>query len=181
MQKWEPNIEIEPLVAGDPVLELQSNAISTLANAQVPGANYWAGVAKWLKDFISNLEKDSGREQYVFIDMNPSFSMYTQIALASFDRIIIPATADESSRRGVQNVLSLMYGFELPSEIYKQHNFHSQMIKAELEIPKIHLIVKNRLTQYMKTAKAYESVLIGIDKDIKRLLSSKPEAFTFRA
>ena len=167
------------LIAGDPILELQSNAISTLANAQVPGTNYWAGVANWLNDLIESLGRDHDREQFAFVDMNPSFSMYTQIALASCERIVIPATADDASRRGVQNALSLIYGFELPSEIYKQHNFSAQMEKAELDLPKLHLIVKNRLTQYMTTAKAYKSVLATISSDVESLLKAKPEAFTF--
>jgi hypothetical protein len=32
------------LICGDPLLELQSNAISTLANNQIPGTNAWVAV-----------------------------------------------------------------------------------------------------------------------------------------
>jgi cellulose biosynthesis protein BcsQ len=66
------------LVAGDPLLELQSNAISTLANTQIPGTNSWAMIAAWIKDFLKACESDY---DFCFIDMNPSFSMYTQIAV----------------------------------------------------------------------------------------------------
>lgn len=164
------------ILAGDPLLELQSNAISTLANTQIPGTDSWVAVARWLRDF---LEATGVEFDYGFIDMNPSFSMYTQIALAASDRVVLPVTADDSSRRGIQNALSLIFGIKLPSEIYAQHNFHTRMTAGNLPLPKIHLIVKNRLTQYIRTAKGYAAVLDGITSDIKAIHSEKPEFFTF--
>ena len=164
------------LMAGDPLLELQSNAVSTLANTQIPGTNSWSSVACWIKDFLQSAESDY---EYCFIDMNPSFSMYTQIALAACDRIVLPVTADDSSRRGIQNALSLIFGMKLPSEIYAKHNFHTRMVDADLVLPKIHLITKNRLTQYINVAKSYVAVLEGIGDDIKKVHSISPEYFTF--
>ncbi|MFD1787591.1 ParA family protein [Sphingomonas floccifaciens] len=164
------------LLAGDPLLELQANAISTLANTQIPGTNSWIAVVSWLRDFISSAEDDY---DYCFVDMNPSFSMYTQIALAACERVVLPVTADDSSRRGIQNAMSLIFGIKLPSEIYAQHNFHTRMTDGKLPLPKIHLIVKNRLTQYIKVAKGYAAVLDGISNDVKSILSSYPAFFTF--
>jgi hypothetical protein len=40
------------LICGDPLLELQSNAMSTLANTQLPGTDSWVSVIDWLADFI---------------------------------------------------------------------------------------------------------------------------------
>jgi hypothetical protein len=34
------------LICGDPLLELQSNAISTLANTQIPGTDAWVAVVE---------------------------------------------------------------------------------------------------------------------------------------
>lgn len=164
------------LLAGDPLLELQANAISTLANTQIPGTDSWVAVVSWLRDFIRSTEDDY---DYCFIDMNPSFSMYTQIALASCERVVLPVTADDSSRRGIQNAMSLIFGIKLPSEIYAQHNFHTRMIAGNLSLPKIHLIVKNRLTQYIKVAKGYAAVLDGISNDVKSILADYPDFFTF--
>ena len=113
--------------------------------------------------------------------MNPSFSMYTQIALAVCERLILPVTADDSSRRGVQNVLSLIYGMKLPSEIYSQHNFHTRMNGAVIRLPKIHLVAKNRLTQYVRTAKGYSAVLDGIQNDLAVVHKNNPEYFTFKS
>ncbi len=164
------------LVAGDPLLELQSNAISTLANTQIPGTDSWSAVASWLLDFTRACEDQF---EYCFVDMNPSFSMYTQIALAACERLILPVTADDSSRRGIQNALSLIFGMKLPSEIYAKHNFHTRMEVAGIAPPKIHMIAKNRLTQYVRTAKGYSAVLDGIQGDLRSVHKSNPEYFTF--
>jgi cellulose biosynthesis protein BcsQ len=164
------------LLAGDPLLELQANAVSTLANTQIPGTNSWAMVVSWLTDFIDACKDNY---DYCFVDMNPSFSMYTQIALATCDRIVLPVTADDSSRRGIQNAMSLVYGLKLPSEIYAQHNFQSRMNEAKKPIPSVHMVAKNRLTQYINTAKSYAAVLSGIDDDLASILADSPESFTF--
>ena len=164
------------MLAGDPLLELQSNAVSTLANTQIPGTDSWSSVVGWLADLLSVCADDY---EFCFVDMNPSFSMYTQIALASCERLVLPVTADDSSRRGIQNALSLIYGVKLPSDIYAQHNFHTRMNAAKRALPKVHLVTKNRLTQYIKVAKGYIAVLKGIDEDLEELLKVSPHFFTF--
>ena len=40
------------------MLELQSNAISTLANNQIPGTNTWISIINWLNDFIKPIENE---------------------------------------------------------------------------------------------------------------------------
>ena len=165
------------LLAGDPLLELQSNAISTLSNTQIPGTDSWIAVATWLRDYLDEARDDY---EYCFIDMNPSFSMYTQIALAACERLVLPVTADDSSRRGIQNALSLIFGIRLPSDIYAQHNFHTRMLNGKIPLPKIHLIAKNRLTQYVRVAKGYAAVLDGITSDIGEIIKTYPDFFTFQ-
>lgn len=164
------------LVCGDPLLELQAIAMNTLANADLPGVNAWLGVIDWLKDFLAQVQDEY---DVVFIDTNPSFSMYTQIALASADRVILPVMADDSSRRAIQNAFSLMYGVKLPSEVYAKYTFATKLNMAERSPPLVHLILKNRLTQYMGSASAYAAVLSGIDADLKALIKVHGEFFTF--
>lgn len=164
------------LICGDPLLELQAIAMNTLANADLPGVNAWLGVIDWLRDFLIAVKKDYDT---VFIDTNPSFSMYTQIALSSADRVVLPVMADDSSRRAIQNAFSLIFGVKLPSEVYSKYTFATKLIGAKRDLPKIHLILKNRLTQYMGSASAYQAVLSGIDSDLTALIKSYPEHFTF--
>lgn len=164
------------LVCGDPLLELQSNAVNTLANQNIPGTNAWIAVIDWLNDFLEQL-----RDEYhtVFIDCNPSFSLYTQIAIASVDRIVLPVMADDSSRRAIQNAFSLIYGLKLPSDIYAAYAFATKLSTANRSLPKVHIIAKNRLTQYMGPASAYMAVLKSIEDDVKALLATHPQLFTF--
>jgi len=168
------NIE---LVCGDPLLELQSNAINTLSNTQIPGTDTWIAVLDWIRDFLVPIEKQYDR---IFLDCNPSFSIYTQIALASVDRLILPVMADDSSKRAVQNALSLVYGLKLPSAIYNMYAFNTKLEKANRPLPKVHLIAKNRITQYMGPASAYAAVLSEIEADIKHLMKANPLLFTFK-
>lgn len=164
------------LVCGDPLLELQAIAMNTLANADLPGVNAWLGVIDWLRDFVNQVQHDY---DVVFIDTNPSFSMYTQIALSTASNVVLPVMADDSSRRAIQNAFSLMYGVKLPSEVYSKYTFATKLNNAKRDLPKIHLILKNRLTQYMGSASAYAAVLSGIDSDLTALIKSYAEHFTF--
>ena len=165
------------LVCGDPLLELQAIAMNTLANADLPGVNAWLGVIDWLRDLLKVVEKEY---DFVFIDTNPSFSMYTQIALSTANKVILPVMADDSSRRAIQNAFSLIYGLKLPSEVYSKYTFATKLNSAKRPLPKVHLILKNRLTQYMGSASAYAAVLSGIDSDLAQLIKSYGEHFTFK-
>jgi cellulose biosynthesis protein BcsQ len=164
------------LVCGDPLLELQANAVNTLANQNIPGTNAWIAVIDWLRTF---LEQVNAEYDTVFMDCNPSFSLYTQIALATTDRIILPVMADDSSRRAIQNAFSLIFGLKLPSEIYASYAFATKLQAAGRPLPKVHLIAKNRITQYMGSASAYAAVLGAIQNDIQQLFKSHPDIFSF--
>jgi hypothetical protein len=52
-----------------------------------------------------------------------SSSLYTQIALSSSDKLVLPVVADDSSRRAIQNAFALVYGQRLPSPICEQFTF----------------------------------------------------------
>jgi len=169
-----PNVD---LVCGDPLLELQANAMNTLANTQIPGTNTWIHVIDWLRNFLNGLKQPY---DITFLDANPSFSIYTQIAIASAGRLILPVMADDSSRRAIQNAFSLVYGLKLPSAIYTEYAFANKLIAAGHALPQVHLVAKNRITQYMGPASAYAAVLASIDDDLKALLKSDPKLFTFK-
>jgi len=168
-----PNVD---LLCGDPLLELQANAINTLANTQIPGTNTWIQIIDWLGDLLQQVDD---RYAVAFIDGNPSFSIYTQIALSIADQLILPVMADDSSRRAIQNTFSLVYGLKLPSDIYTQHAFATKLRAAKRTLPKVHLIAKNRLTQYMGPASAYAAVLRSIEEDVTALQAAHPDIFTF--
>ena len=158
------------------MLELQSNAISTLANNQIPGTNTWVAIINWLNEFIQPVENEY---DIVFLDANPSFSMYTQIAIATSTKVVLPVMADDSSRRAIQNAFSLIYGLKLPSEIYSKYAFAEKLEEVGMTLPKVYMVLKNRLTQYVVAASAYATVLKEIDKDLVSLLETYPNIFAF--
>jgi hypothetical protein len=46
------------VICGDPLRELQANAINTLSNTQIPGTNTWLAVIDWLNDFLASLHDE---------------------------------------------------------------------------------------------------------------------------
>ncbi|WP_428070871.1 ParA family protein [Candidatus Avelusimicrobium alvi] len=163
------------LICGDPILELQSNAVSTLANTSIPGTDTWIKVINWVSDLLM-----STKEEYdvVFLDTNPSFSIYTQMALAVTKFLILPTMADDSSKRAIENAFSLIYGFRLPHPIYADFAFSKRMQIAHKPLPMVHLIIKNRLTQYMGAASAYSAVLETIDSIVTSLQKNNQHIFS---
>jgi len=57
----------------------------------------------------------------------------------------------------VQNAFSLVYWLKLPSEIYSTYAFATRLGRAGRTLPKVHMIAKNRITQYMGSASAYRA------------------------
>lgn len=57
--------------------------------------------------------------------------------------------------------------------------FKTKLETEHREIPKVHLVVKNRITQYMGSASAYDAVLSMIKNDVKEIRESNPDFFTF--
>jgi cellulose biosynthesis protein BcsQ len=135
-------------------------------------------IVDWVNDLINSANQENNYDA-IFIDTNPSFAIYTQIAIASTERLIVPVMADDSSRRALRNVFSLVYGLNLPSAIYNQYAFNNKITQANRQLPQIHLVIKNRLTQYMGPASAYGSVLTSIDTDLSQIIQSNPTHFTF--
>ena len=76
--------------------------------ASRPGPdNAWAVVRQWILDLIDDVRQLWTVDHFtVFIDCNPSFGISTELAMASAERLIIPFSADGSSRRAVRTVLS---------------------------------------------------------------------------
>lgn len=152
------------LLAGDPYVEQLVNSMSALASINIANINTYISVVGWIKDFLDTI---SDEYSMVFIDTNPSFAIYTQMAIAASDFLIIPLTADDSSVRAVYNLLSLVYGINGNSSI--PNTFSSQMTIAHKPLPQIHMVIRNRLTQYIGTAHAYSAILNSINLLIQQL------------
>jgi len=152
------------LVAGDEQLEIQGFRV---LGATLPGPpDAWRIVHTWISDLISDVRQSwDEADATVFIDCNPSFSIYTELALSASDRLIIPFSADGSSRRAVRAVLALLYGVTRQPGA-QQSQFFLESNRYRLSIPKIYCYVGNRLTQYVTSAKAFRTVVNEIGSEI---------------
>lgn len=150
------------LIAGDPFLESLALALSysviNPANTQA-WKEYMTAIRR-----LCDLEFDS--EEYesltVFIDCNPSFSIYTQMGLVSSDSLVVPMMADFSSLEGIRGILMLLYG-EYPSAVLKKYaeniiTFNSQISSFKLGLPTLYEFVFNNFTTHQGAAAAFESV-----------------------
>lgn len=158
--EFNPNVPTNlTLLAGDNLLELLAEAIRQVAGMPLPN-DAWAKVMRWLKDVIAEFSESCNASDIVtFLDCNPSFSIYTQIALCCADSVIVPFTADDSSRRGIENVFALLYGVSSSElEGYARLSFSRRAVTDGVEIPKLHTFISNRVTMYKgKPSSAFEA------------------------
>ena len=147
--------------------------------ASRPGPdNAWAVVRQWILDLIDDVRQLWTVDHFtVFIDCNPSFGISTELAMASAERLIIPFSADGSSRRAVRTVLSLLYGTTrlLGGE---RSEFARQLERFKLRVPGIYFYVGNRLTQANKaSAAAFRTVVNSIGAEIHAVWRQNPNRF----
>ncbi|WLA11998.1 ParA family protein [Xanthomonas translucens] len=153
------------LVVGDEQLEIQSSRVTAAA---FPGPqDAWRIVHTWISDLINDIAASwNGAAMTVFIDCNPSFSIYTELALSAADRMIIPFSADGSSKRAVRAVLSLAYGV-VRQVGQQQSEFFLNSNRFRMSFPKIYMYVGNRLTQAnQSSAAAFKTVVNEIGDEI---------------
>jgi chromosome partitioning protein len=163
------------LVPGDEQLEIQS---SRVLGATAPGpTDAWRIVHTWISDLITDVQRQWNQSSTtVFIDCNPSFSIYTELALSASDRLIIPFSADGSSKRAVRAVLALVYGVtRAPGS--QQSQFYTNSQQFRISIPKIYCYAGNRLTQYISSAKAFRTVVTEIGDEIWNVWKKNPNVF----
>ncbi|MYA57926.1 ParA family protein [Candidatus Poribacteria bacterium] len=161
------------LVCGDYLLEILSEAIRQTSQLAIP-VDAWKQVLNWIKDLTIALRKRSGSRDALFIiDCNPSFAIYTQLALAATENLVVPFTPDDSSRRAVENVVALLYGYGVSDpkiETYARINFANRAKDEGLDVPKLHTFISNRVTLHGgKASRAFEAVNEAIKATLDEL------------
>lgn len=175
-QNLPPNLV---LVAGDNLLELLAEAMRQAAQMPLP-VDAWTKIMRWLVDLVKAFTESSpASDVTTFIDCNPSFSIYTQVALCSVEYLIVPFTADDSSRRGIENVFALLYGMasnELQG--YARLSFSSRATQEGVDLPRIHTFVSNRVTMYKgKPSSAFQAKSAPIRSLVEHALVSGKRYF----
>jgi cellulose biosynthesis protein BcsQ len=137
------------LVCGDNLLEVLSEAIRQTSQLAIP-VDAWSQVLRWIDELVAALRnRSAGRDAIFIIDCNPSFAIYTQLALAAARYVVVPFTADDSSRRAIENVVALLYGVGDPyAATYARISFAQRAKEEGLDLPTLHSFVSNRVTLY---------------------------------
>jgi cellulose biosynthesis protein BcsQ len=164
------------IVVGDEYLEIQSSRVYG-ASQQGP-TDGWRIVHLWVSDLIEDIKQHFPSDDCTFfIDCNPSFSIYTELALTASDRLLIPFSADGSSKRAVKAVLSLIYGITRnPGE--QQSEFFLKSSSYRMSLPQIYMYIGNRLTQMNNSAaSAFKTVVEEIGDEIWGVWQSTPQRF----
>lgn len=164
------------LVAGDEELEVQASRVQGATN---PGpTDAWRIVHSWISDLIADIWHSWNMSRgTVFIDCNPSFSIYTELAMSASDKLIIPFSADGSSKRAVRAVLALLYGIRRTGT-GRQSEFFLNSERFRMSVPEIYTYVGNRLTSAnYSSASAFRSVVNEIGAEIFAVWQSNPNLF----
>ncbi len=159
------------LVPGDNLVELLAEAIRQTSQLAVP-QTAWKQVISWVRDLVAALRDRSGaRDSVVVLDCNPSFAVYTQLALIASDYVVVPFTADDSSRRGIENVVALLFGIGDPSvSAYARLSFNKRACEDGVQLPRLHTFVSNRVTMYEgQPSKAFKAVSKTIKSTLDRI------------
>ena len=170
------------LVSGDNLLEILSEAIRQTSQLAIP-VDAWKQVLSWIKDLTMALRRQSGnRDTLVILDCNPSFAIYTQLALVAAENIVVPFTADDSSRRALENVVALLYGYSMGDpmiEAYAKISFAKRAKEEGIEMPKLHTFVSNRITLYRgQASKAFEAMSESIKETLDALHKKHRQIYT---
>ena len=150
------------LIAGDSFLESLSLALNyaVINPANIKAWSEYMTAIKRLCNF--EFDKKNYEKMVVFIDCNPSFSIYTQMVLVSSDHLVIPMMADFSSLEGIKGIFMLLFG-EYPSAALKRYaddviTFNKQIQSFNMKLPTISQFVFNNYTIKDGVARAFDSI-----------------------
>lgn len=151
------NDKISPnlfLLCGDGNLELMAPAINDEASrTPFPGlADPWAWVHQIFKRLADNLDHTKWT---IFFDTNPSFAIYTELAICGSTRLLVPVNADDSSRVAVKALFALLHGTNPPHPFFGNYTFAAKAAQRGMNIPQVHMAIGNRFTQFKGAAAAF--------------------------
>jgi cellulose biosynthesis protein BcsQ len=164
------------LIAGDGNLELLAAPVAYYSNAQFP-ENAWGSVHVWIRELADEVTKDEVAWT-IFIDTNPSFAIYTELAMIAADKLIVPFNADDSSRHAVSAIARLLYGAGTANPVYDRFTFRHRTAENRLAAPKLHLFIGNRFTQYGGPATAFAALHQAVGDSLWGIYQKNSDVFT---
>lgn len=169
------------LIPGDIDLDLCATIINYLAQAPQKGA--WLKSRSFLNDLLESFTgHHKSKTITCFIDCNPSFANYTEMAVLASTRIITPCTADAASIRGIRNLFRMVYGIKIEDSSTENSafdTFASKIRDAGISAPKLHLFLLNKSRFLDESAtKAFTAHIQTIERITRELKLAHPDNFT---
>jgi len=117
------------LLSGDGNLELIAPLLSRRAEAEAISEKDtpWKNIHLTIKNLTQ--ENINGKPVTYFIDTNPSFSIYTQIAIIAGDFLLVPINADDSSIFAISGLFNLIYGSKKKHPVYDKYTLLLELQK----------------------------------------------------
>ena len=146
------------LMAGDGNLELIAPLLAERADATPLSStdSPWVEIHSIIKKLTERTIFD--KPTTFFIDTNPSFSIYTQIAILSGQKLLVPINADDSSIYAISGLFNLIWGTEKSHPVYGKYTFAAKVDIFKIARPKIALLLGNRFTQKKGAARAFKAL-----------------------
>lgn len=146
------------LMSGDGNLELIAPLLAARAEAQPLSTKDlpWIQIHSIIKELTKNPIYD--KPTTFFIDTNPSFSIYTQMAILSGQKLLVPINADDSSLYAISGLFNLIWGGEKSHPVYGKYTFATKVDTYNMERPRIALLLGNRFTQKKGAAHAFKAL-----------------------
>jgi cellulose biosynthesis protein BcsQ len=146
------------LMSGDGNLELIAPLLAERADATPLSStdSPWVEIHSIIKKLTERNIFD--KPTTFFIDTNPSFSIYTQIAILSGEKLLVPINADDSSIYAISGLFNLIWGTEKSHPVYGKYTFAAKVDNFQIKRPKIALLLGNRFTQKKGAAQAFKAL-----------------------
>lgn len=168
------------LIAGDNFLESLSLALN-YAVINPANTQAWAEFMTSIRRLCATEQRDDYEDLVVFIDCNPSFSIYTQMALLSSDYLVVPFMADFTSLEGIKGLFSMLFGLYSSPALKKYASnvltFSKNVANHSLQTPAVWEFVFNNFTVNMGVATAFGSIKNEIVDFCYKQYTSHPQCF----
>lgn len=185
-----PNIFIPEnvhLLCGDQYLEVIAKGLENerhIVRPDYPNGQ-WKKITSYMKKFRDGLVQNDPNNKYVFfIDTNPSFSIYTELAITAGTRLIVPIMSDDFSLPAVKSIFYLLYGVQVDNKrddrysIWKVYEFWSRAKSENLKVPEINLVINNKIIPYAnRSATAVSAKQQEIQTYLDRVSGERPDIF----
>lgn len=167
------------LLSGDGNLELMAPAINDEASrTPFPGlADPWAWVHQIFTRMVNGLDQNKWT---IFFDTNPSFAIYTELAICGASRLLVPVNADDSSRVAVKALFALLHGTNPPHPFFGGYTFAAKAAARNMKIPQVHMAIGNRFTQFKGAAAAFAAFSDATADQLYSEYQSNPGRFSAR-